>query len=139
MIVLLLISSCAIPLAAQEGSEAPFYAGRPLVEVLQDLNRRGLRIVFSTSLVPMTLRVSAEPAGTPREILDQVLRPHGLYARPGAQSVLIVARAPRRRDDPAPATPARVAPSPAGSDQPAHTASVSGQVRDQSGAPIPGA
>ena len=56
-IVLLLVGSCALPLAAQEGGHDPLYAGRPLVEVLQDLNRRGLRIVFSTSLVPATLRV----------------------------------------------------------------------------------
>ena len=133
--MLLLVGGCAVPLAAQESRDAPLYAGKPLVDVLQDLNRRGLRIVFSTSLVPVTLRVSAEPAGTPREILDQVLRPHGLYARPGAQGVLIVARAPRRRDD---AAPARVEGPPA-SDQPAPTASVSGQVRDESGAPIPGA
>ena len=135
IVMLLLVGGCAMPLAAQESRDAPLYAGRPLVDVLQDLNRRGLRIVFSTSLVPATLRVSAEPAGTPREILDQVLRPHGLYARPGAQGVLIVARAPRRRDD---AAPARVEGPPA-SDQPAPTASVSGQVRDESGAPIPGA
>src|SRR3954449_43972 len=123
-IVLLLVGGCARRLAAQESRDAPRYAGRPLVEVLQDLNRRGLRIVFSTSLVPAALRVSAEPVGTPREILDQVLRPHGLYARPGAQGVLIVARAPRRRDD---AAPERVE-EPRGSDQPAPTASVSGQV-----------
>ena len=51
-IVLLLVGGCAIPLAAQESRDAPLYAGRPLVDVLQDLNRRGLRIVFSTSLVP---------------------------------------------------------------------------------------
>jgi len=135
-IVLLLVGGCAVSLAAQESREAPPYAGRPLVDVLHDLNRRGLRIVFSTSLVPAALRVSAEPAGTPREILDQVLRPHGLYARPGAQGVLIVARAPRRRIDAAPESAARA---PAGNDQPAPTASLSGQVRDESGAPIPGA
>jgi hypothetical protein len=134
-IVLLLVGGCAIPLAAQESRDAPLYAGRPLVDVLQDLNRRGLRIVFSTSLVPVTLRVSSEPSGTPRDILDQVLRPHGLYARPGPQGVLIVARAPKRRADAAPATSARVARSPAGSDEPAPTASVSGEARDQSGAP----
>ena len=40
-----------MPLAAQESADAPRYAGRPLVDVLQDLNRRGLRIVFSTSHV----------------------------------------------------------------------------------------
>src|SRR5688572_3936224 len=139
IVMLLLVGGCAIPLAAQESRDAPLYAGRPLVDVLHDLNRRGLRIVFSTRLVPVTLRVSAEPAGTPRDILDQVLRPHGLYARPGAQGVLIVARAPRRRDDASPATAAPVARPPAGSDRPAPTASVSGQVRDESGAPIPGA
>src|SRR5688572_15258162 len=133
--MLLLLGGCAMPLAAQESSEAPRYAGRPLVEVLQDLNRRGLRIVFSTSLVAPALRVSAEPVGTPREILDQVLRPHRLYALSGAQGVLIVARAPRPGND---AAPARVDRPPA-SDQPAPTASVSGHVRDESGAPIPGA
>src|SRR3954452_2241761 len=98
IVILLLVGGCALPLAAQESRDAPVYAGRPLVDVLQDLNRRGLRIVFSTSLVPVALRVSAEPVGTPREILDQVLRPHGLYARAGAQGVLIVARAPRGRN-----------------------------------------
>src|SRR3954471_14076958 len=139
ILMLLLVGGCAIPVAAQEGRDAPLYAGRPLVDVLQDLNRRGLRIGFSSTLVPAPLRVSSEPSGTPREILDQVLRPHGLYARPGAQGVLIVARAPRRRDDAAPATPAHVARPPSGSDQPAPTASVSGEVRDDSGAPIPGA
>jgi hypothetical protein len=132
-IVLLLVGGCVLPLAAQESRDAPLYAGRPLVEVLQDLNRLGLRIVFSTSLVTESLTVSDEPSGTPREILDQVLRPHGLYARSGAQDVLIVARAPRRRDD-----ASRVVPSP-GNEQPAPTASVTGQVRDESGAPIPGA
>src|SRR3954467_7890037 len=105
ILMLLLVGGCAIPAAAQEGREAPLYAGRPLVDVLQDLNRRGLRIVFSTSVVPVALRVSVEPVGTPREILDQVLRPHGLYARPGAQGVLIVARAPKGREDAAPPTP----------------------------------
>ena len=137
--MLLLVGSCAMPLAAQEGRDVAPYAGRPLVDVLHDLNRRGLRIVFSTTLVSATLRVFSEPTGTPRDILDQVLRPHGLYARPGAQGVLIVARAPRRRDDAPPPTSSRPAPPPAGSDQPPPTASVSGHVRDQSGAPVPGA
>ena len=134
-IVLLLVAACAVSLVAQDSGDPPRYAGRPLVEVLQDLNRRGLRIVFSTSLVPAALRVNAEPRGTPREILDQVLRPHGLSARSGAQGVLIVARAPTPRDD---AGPARVEAPPT-SDQPAPTAILSGQVRDESGEPISGA
>src|SRR4026209_464651 len=104
---LLVVACCSAPLAAQGPADGPPYAGRSLVDVLQDLNRHGLRIVFSTSVVPTALRVSVEPTGSPREVLDQVLRPHGLYARPGAQGVLIVARAPRRRDDAAPATASR--------------------------------
>lgn len=138
-IVLLLVGSCALPLAAQQNRDAPVYAGRPLVDVLQDLNRRGLRIVFSTSLVPATLRVSSEPSGTPLDILDQVLRPHGLYARPGVQGLLIVTRAPKRRDDAAPAKPSGSARTPSDSDQSPRTASVSGHVRDESGTPIAGA
>jgi hypothetical protein len=137
LIVLLLIGSSAMPSAAQD-SGAPPYAGRPLVDVLQDLNRRGLRIVFSTSLVPAALRVTAEPAGTPREILDQVLRPHGLSARTGPQGVLIVARAPRRHADVPAATPPPAARPPSGSSAPPPTASVSGQVHDESGVSIPG-
>ena len=143
IVMLLVVAGCATPLAAQEGGDGPRYAGRPLVDVLQDLNRRGLRIVFSTSLVPPALRVSAEPAGSPRDILDQVLRPHGLYARPGAQGLLIVARAPRRRDDAAPAIASRVVRGPvvdADRDQPAPTASVSGQVvAGANKAPVAGA
>lgn len=137
--ILLIVCGCAVPLAAQDTGGARTYAGRPLVEVLQDLNRRGLRIVFSTSLVPVSLRVESEPSGTPRDILDQVLQPHGLYARSAAQGMLVVARAPRRRDDAAITEAPRVPRPPAVSDQPAPTASLSGHVRDESGAPIPGA
>jgi hypothetical protein len=129
--MLLIVAGCATPLVAQESRDGTLYAGRPLVDVLQDLNRRGLRIVFSTSIVPVTLRVSAEPAGTSREMLDQVLRPHGLYARSGVHGVLIVARAPRRRED---AAPARVARAPA-AEQPAAPAGVSGQMQDESVTP----
>jgi hypothetical protein len=135
IVLLLLVAGCALPLAAQEGRDPPPYAGRPLADVLHDLNRRGLRIVFSTSLVPQALHVTSEPSGTPRDMLDQVLRPHGLYARPGPQGVLIVARAPKRREHAAPPPPPRAAPPPARTDQPAPTASVSGEVRDESGAP----
>ena len=56
IVMLLAVAVCATPLAAQEGGDGPPYAGRPLVDVLQDLTRRGLRIVFSTSLVLNTMR-----------------------------------------------------------------------------------
>ncbi len=73
------------------------YAGRVVAEVLRDLSRQGLRVVFSTSLVRPTLRVAAEPLGpTLRDVLDQVLAPHGLVVREGPGGTLLVARAPRR-------------------------------------------
>ncbi|MGD9902558.1 MAG: carboxypeptidase regulatory-like domain-containing protein [Vicinamibacterales bacterium] len=72
--------------------------------MLRDLNAGGLRIVFSTTLVTPGLRVISEPAGpTPRDVLDQVLAPHGLEARPGPRDILVVARASRRRRAAAPA------------------------------------
>ena len=73
------------------------YAGRVVIEVLRDLTRQGLRVVFSTSLVRPTLRVAAEPPGpTLRDVLEQVLAPHGLVVREGPGGTLLVARAPRR-------------------------------------------
>jgi hypothetical protein len=102
IVAALLVAVSADPLA-QATADGPPYAGRPLVDVLQDLNRHGLRIVFSTSLVKPSWRVAAEPPGpSPRQILDQVLRPYALQARPGPQGVLMVARAPRQRDGAAP-------------------------------------
>lgn len=134
LIALVLVIGCAISLSAQESHDVPHYAGRPLVDVLQDLNRRGLRIIFSTSLVPATLRVSTEPSGTPREILDQVLRPHSLYARSAAKGMLIVSRAPWRRAD-ATVTPGP-ARAPVAKEQPAPPANVSGQVHPESEAAL---
>jgi Carboxypeptidase regulatory-like domain len=82
----------------------PTYAGLRLGDVLRDLNRQGLRIVFSTRLVGTALTVTSEPPGpTLREVLDQVLAPHGLLARPGPRGTLVVARAPRRTNGPTPA------------------------------------
>jgi len=139
LIILLLITGSGIALAAQEGRDGPSYAGQPLVDVLQDLNRRGLRIVFSTNLVAPALRVVTEPTGSPREVLDQVLRPHGLQARSGPQGTLIVARAPRREETP-PGIAPRVVRRPVvdtDGDRRAPMATLAGQVRDESGAPIP--
>lgn len=105
---LAMVAACVMASAAgasaQERPASPRYVGRPVIEVLQELNRRGLRIVFSTVLVTPTLRVATEPAGPlPRDILDQVLRPHGLEAQRRANGVLVVARTPRPQPGPRPA------------------------------------
>ncbi len=74
------------------------FKDRPLVEVLGDLRRGGLKIVYSDDLVRPSMRVTQEPArGSPREVLDGVLKPHGLAVRPGPGGRLLVVRAPRPR------------------------------------------
>ena len=69
------------------------YAGRPLADVLRDLQAQRLNIVFSSELVRADMRVANEPKATaPRKMLDEVLRPHGLEVRSGAGGALLVVR-----------------------------------------------
>jgi hypothetical protein len=94
-------------------------AGRPLADVLTDLQRRGLPIVFSSEVVRGSMRVVAEPqTATDRQILDEILAAHGLEARAASGGVLVVL--PRR------AVTAQARPAP---DQPS-TAIVRGVVID---------
>jgi TonB dependent receptor-like, beta-barrel/TonB-dependent Receptor Plug Domain len=98
----------ALLLAATAGAEqAPGpYAGRLLEDVLRDLQSRGLRILFSSDLVKPTMRVQAEPrAMSPRLVLDEILRPHGLEAQPGPGGRLLVVRAPRPVPSSSPSPP----------------------------------
>jgi len=70
------------------------YAGRPLADVLRELQGRGLNIVYSSDLVKPEARVLAEPRATnDRRILDEVLAPHGLVAKNGPRGVILVIRA----------------------------------------------
>ena len=94
----------AVPLQA---SQAP-YAGRPVADVLQELRTAGLNVIFSTDLVPQTLRITTEPKATDRrQIALQILEPHGLTLQAGPRGTLLVVALPRK-DRPAPArrTPA---------------------------------
>src|SRR5262249_8996794 len=80
------------------------FAGRPLADALRDLSADGLKIVFSSELVRPDMRVIEEPKGTPRQMLDAMLRPHGLEVRSGAGGTLLGVRA-RRAPPPAPSRP----------------------------------
>lgn len=97
----------APPAAAAAGSAEPAaatidtagWAGRPLAEALRRLTAAGLDLVFSTAVVGPELRVAAEPAaGPPRQVLDEILRPHRLAARPAASGGLVVVRADAAED-----------------------------------------
>lgn len=87
--------------AEQAAAPRPL-AGRPLADALRDLQARGIRVVFSSELVRPSMRVAAEPAGAgAREILDDLLKPHGLQPRPGPDGTFIVVRAGARAAVPA--------------------------------------
>lgn len=84
----LLAAAIALVTAAGEASS---YAGLPLAEALERLQSRGLPILFSSALVRPEMRVEAEPAGSaPREVLAELLRPHGLAAHDGPDGTLLI-------------------------------------------------
>jgi len=71
------------------------YEGLPLSEALDDLRSRGLDIVYSTRLVRPEMRVLKEPLATgPRQVLDEILPPHGLRAEDGSSGRILVVRTP---------------------------------------------
>ena len=85
----------------------PPYVGRPLRAVLDELGAGGLHLVYSSEVVPDSLRVKSEPAtGPPLQLLREVLAQHGLEAKPvGADTYAVV-----RETAPPKAAPAAVVP-----------------------------
>jgi hypothetical protein len=103
--ILLVLLASTGPLVAQ-GQNARPRADRPLADVLRDLQRDGLPIVFSSEVVRPSMRVVSEPQSVdPRRLLDELLQAHGLEARPGPRGVLVIARG--RTPRPQPAAPPR--------------------------------
>ena len=108
---------------AQGGIAQPReYKGRRVAEVLQELQTTGVRILFSSTLVPADLVVKSEPKpGAWREIAEQILAPYGLTLANGPGVTWLVVRAttirprpgaapPEKRPPPAPETPRDMAP-----------------------------
>ena len=97
----LIIASAGNLLSAQRGPVP--YAGRPVADVLKELQAAQLKVIFSSELVPARLRVVKEPtASDARQIAIQILEPHGLTLQDGPGGTLIVVSKPR----PAPREPA---------------------------------
>ncbi len=87
------LSILALPAAAW-GSETAF-RGLSLAEALQRLQAGGLPVFFSSGVVRDSIRVETEPKGSsPREILNELLRPHGLRAEELAGRLVVVAATP---------------------------------------------
>lgn len=91
----LLVLLLAPALARGAAEVASEWAGRPLTEALEVLRGEGLRLLYGSNVVRSSMHVATEPeATTPREILDEVLAPHGLAAEEAAGGILRVVPAP---------------------------------------------
>lgn len=83
-----LLTVLLVPAVLEAG--AP-YAGRPLADVLSDLEQQGLPLVFSSAVVTPAMRVEREPRGPDlRAVLAEVLGTHGLTVRPAAGRWVVV-------------------------------------------------
>ncbi len=83
----LLVAAAAL---ADDGPAAP-YLGRSVAAVIDAFRDQGQPFAYSTNIVTEELTVVAEPeAGTPIEIVRQILQPHGLTVRSDAGVHLIV-------------------------------------------------
>jgi outer membrane receptor protein involved in Fe transport len=90
-----LLLAAAAAAAAGRQQEKPAFLGLSLTAALQLLQARGLPVFFSSSVVRDSMRVETEPRGSsPREVLDEILQPHGLRAEEVRAGRLIVVAAP---------------------------------------------
>jgi hypothetical protein len=121
---LLLLLTFALPITAT--AQTGTYAGRLVADVLRELQSNDLRIIFSSDLVPPSLRVHAEPKGrNPRDVARQILAAHGLGLQKGPRGTWIVVarpgvpeRQPPTARRPPPARPEQPASEPAQSPAP---------------------
>src|SRR3990167_4634551 len=68
-----------------------FSVGAPLTAALLALQERGLKLVFSSRVVPPELQVLAAPVATElRSLLDELLAPHGLAVEEQEGGSLVV-------------------------------------------------
>src|SRR6185436_4757999 len=102
-----------MPDASGRDARPPRYAGQPLARALQDLQSRGLRIIYSDDVVRADMIVKKEPRATdPRRILDELLREHRLRVRKGPSHSLLVVRdetLPPREEPPKQSMPVTLA------------------------------
>ncbi|MEA2560305.1 MAG: hypothetical protein QOH06_1809 [Acidobacteriota bacterium] len=88
-------AGASLLILALAGTAFASWLGRPLDDVLRELQSRGLRIVFTSQLVRSEMKVETEPVSSdPRRILDEILAPHDLQAEERVGGTLVVVRAP---------------------------------------------
>lgn len=95
---LVLAGSTAGPVLYAQERPNTAAAGRRLDEALAELQRRGLKVIFSSEVVRPSMRVVSEPQlPSPRRVLDALLEPHGLIAQTGPGGTVLVVKNPRAR------------------------------------------
>lgn len=124
---------CAQSVAGAIGAaDAPRYVGRPVVEVLAELQTSGLDFIFSSELLPPGLLVAVEPRERePLLVAHEILAAHGLAlsaVRPGLFAVIAA------RPGAAGAAPADQPPAPLRAELAAIVVSTSRYAFDQTGA-----
>jgi Ca-activated chloride channel family protein len=74
-------------------AQATSYQGTKIVDVLQRFQQQGMKINYSSRLVPDDLVVLQEPrSSSPRDILDEILNPHGLRIVEGPEKIYLVVK-----------------------------------------------
>jgi len=78
---LILILATCIGMASADDHDP--YLGRVVYEVLDEFRVQGIPLIYSTNLVPVTLKVQVEPPGSlgATETINAILDPHGLELR----------------------------------------------------------
>ena len=100
LLVLLGLFLSVWPVSAQAGQGIGQVDPRQLVgltvaEALEALSEGGVVVVYSSALVRPGMKVAVPPRGDgPRELLDSLLRPHGLEIADGPKGRLVVVRSP---------------------------------------------
>jgi hypothetical protein len=89
------------------GASAPALASGladlSLEQALDELQARGLSVLYSSDLVKPDMRVMREPsAGTAREILEELVGPHGIRIVEGPSGTLLLTRSTRSTGTTAP-------------------------------------
>lgn len=78
------------PVGAADNPAAP-YTGRAVADVIDEFRKDGHPFAYSTNLVTADMLVKAEPKpGSVLEVINQILRPHGLMVRTDSGVHLVV-------------------------------------------------
>ncbi len=94
---------------AADGQGAP-YAGRRVIDVIEEFREADINFVYSTYLITPDLHVAFEPEnGTPLEVMREILGPHGLTVKDQGGAYVIVRDTPQKSSQDS-AVPARVQP-----------------------------